>query len=244
MNDVRGQKRHRAPRHASLPVGTGRHTATSSRAATGTQAPTRFDADPDGATGCPVETYAGHATDTDTRTGVGTSSTVGTGVAGTGGAGGGATGGTGSGGGYVRRPNRHRATPWIVAHRGIAAAGAVSMAALTVITAALIGGGRPVGPAATGGGEWTAVPAFSPAPAVPSAGALSVPLPAASPTTGAGTREPGHRAGGQGRRDRAHPGPKRSPGPPDRTPKQHPSPGRPTPDAATTAGPGTASSPP
>jgi hypothetical protein len=228
MSDVRYQKRHRAPRHGRLPVGAGRHAATGPRAATsahsvaGTGSDDRFrvDAGADGATGSRVATYAGHATDTDAGSGLGTSSGVGTGVARPGVAGEGATGGAGSGGADIRRTNGHRATPWIVAHRGVAAAGAVSVAALIVITAAIIGGGPPVERAATGGGEWTTVPASSPVRAVPSAGVLSVPLPAAAPTTGAGTQKPGGRAGAQRGRDRAHPGPKRSPGPPDRTPKQ------------------------
>jgi hypothetical protein len=237
MSDVGAQKRNRSPRHGRLPVGTGRHTATGARAltsahshaavGTGSDGLFRFDADADSATGSRVETYAGHVTDTDTSSGVGTGvagrdvagrDVAGTGMAGTGEAAKRATGGAGRGGGHVRRPNRHRATPWIVAHRGVAAVGAMSVASLIVITAAIVGGRPPVEPAATGGGEWTTVPASSPAPAVPSAGVLSVPLPAASPTTGAGTQKPGRGAGGQGRRDRAHPGPKRSPGPPDRTP--------------------------
>jgi hypothetical protein len=243
MSDGERLKRHRVPRHRHLRVGTGSSSASSllrgTRAAagvrhhravhsasgdpravagTGSDGCSRLDADPDVTSDASLG--VGVANGIDTRTDAGASSGVGTG------AGGGSKGGSGE---RVRRPTRHRATPWTVAHRAAAAVGAASVAAVAVITVVLTSGG-PAVDTATGGGKWTPAPASSPLPAVPSAQQLFVPLPTASPTMAAGARGSGGRAGGNSGRDRQHPTPKRSAKPrPDPTPKPRPSRSRPMP---------------
>jgi hypothetical protein len=246
MSDGERLKRHRVPRHRHLQAGTRSPSATSlprgipaaagvhhhravhsasgyspAVAGTGSDGCSRLDADPDVTSGASLG--IGVANGIDARTDAGASSGLGTGAGGGSGLGTGAGGGSKGGSGErVRRPTRHRATPWTVAHRAAAAVGAASVAVVAVITAALIGGG-PAVDTATNGGEWTTAPASSPLPAVPSARQVAMPLPTASPTMAAGARESGSRAGGNGGRDRQHPTPKRSAKPrPDPPPKQRP----------------------
>jgi hypothetical protein len=250
MSDGGRLKRHRVPRHRHLQAGTRSPGATSlprgipaaagvhhhravhsasghspAVAGTGSDGCPRLDADPDVTSGASLG--IGVANGIDTRADAGASSGLGTGA--------GSKGGSGE---RVRRPTRHRATPWTVAHRAAAAVGAASVAAVAVMTAALTGGG-PAVDTATNGGGWTTAPASSPLPAVPSAGQLAVPLPTASPTMAAGARESGSRAGGNHGRDRQHPTPRRSAKPrPDPTPKQRPSRSRPMLATTVTVDPG------